>query len=69
MDARNDPQGRTTHEFQTALSAVTSLPDHCALDVGELANRIGADKLALLSWVRTDVKFARLIESKVTNPK
>ncbi|MBM0104594.1 hypothetical protein JM946_07535 [Steroidobacter sp. S1-65] len=52
--------------FQLALSALNRLPDHCALDVGELAARIGADKLELITWGRADIKFARLLASKVT---
>jgi hypothetical protein len=60
-----DARRRATRDYQLALSALSSLPDRCAPDLGELAHRIGADKLALISWVRTDVSFARLIESKV----
>jgi hypothetical protein len=66
MDTQEDRRRGPTRDYQLALSALSSLPDHCAMDVGELANRIGADKLALISWVRTDLSFARLIESKVT---
>ncbi|HEU5133678.1 MAG TPA: hypothetical protein VFU13_00920 [Steroidobacteraceae bacterium] len=66
MDMQDDGSRRAAREYQVALSALSNLPDHCAGDLGELAHRIGADKLALISWVRTDVSFARLIESKVT---
>jgi hypothetical protein len=68
MDDRplEDTRQRATLDYQLALSAVRRLPDHCATDVGEVASRIGADKLALISWVRTDLGFARLIDSKVT---
>ena len=52
-------------EHQRALSALHDLPDNCAQDVTDLAGRIGADKLELIRWVRADVKFARLIASKV----
>jgi hypothetical protein len=55
----------TTLDYQLALSALSRLPDHCAMDVGELAERIGADKLELITWLRADIKFARLIAAKV----
>jgi hypothetical protein len=66
MDMDDDARHRAVREYQMALNALSRLPDHCVEDVGALANRIGADKLTLISWVRTDVSFARLIESKVT---
>ena len=66
MDMDDDARRRAAREYQLALSALNTLPDHCVPDLGELAHRIGADKLALISWVRTDIGFARLIESKVT---
>lgn len=53
--------------YQRALSALNGLPDRCAADVGELAERIGADKLDLINWMRSDIGFARLIASKVTS--
>jgi hypothetical protein len=52
-------------DYRRVLSAVDGLPDHCALDVGALAHRIGADKLDLIRWAREDIGFARLIASKV----
>jgi hypothetical protein len=52
--------------YRVVLSAVRNLPDRCALNVGELADQIGADKLDLLRWVRADLEFAYLIASKVT---
>lgn len=52
--------------YRTALSVLRNLPDHCAMNVDELAGRIGVDKLDLLQWVRADLEFARLIASKVT---
>lgn len=67
MDTQEDARLRAAREYQLARAALSTLPDHCAFDVAELASRIGADKLALLSWVRTDVSFARLIDSKVTH--
>ena len=67
MDVQDDDRYlRAAREYELALSALSRLPDHCAEDLGALANRIGADKLALISWVRMDLAFARLIESKVT---
>lgn len=54
------------HDYRHALSALNSLPDRCATDLGEVADRIGTDKLELIRWMRTDIKFARLIASKVT---
>lgn len=53
-------------EYQQAVLALSRLPDHCAVDAGELARRIGVDKLELIQWVRADVTFARLIASKMT---
>lgn len=61
-----EPRLAATLDYQLALSALNRLPDHCAVDVGELAQRIGADKLELITWVRADIKFARLIASKVS---
>lgn len=52
--------------YRLALLALNSLPDHCAMDLGEVAERIGADKLELITWIRSDIEFARLIASKVT---
>ena len=48
-----------------AANALRGLPDRCAADVGELTRRIGADKLLLIRWVRTDSHFARLVASKI----
>ena len=68
MDIRlqNELTLTTPRDYQLALSALKSLPDHCVMDMGELADRIGADKLELIAWVRADIEFARLIASKVT---
>lgn len=52
--------------YQLALSALSALPDHSATDMSELALRIGVDKLELITWIRSDIRFARLIASKVT---
>lgn len=60
-----EPRLAATLDYQLTLSALNRLPDRCALDVGELAERIGADKLELITWVRADIKFARLIAAKV----
>jgi len=54
-----------TLDYQVAVLALNHLPDRCALDVGELAKRIGADKLELIRWGRADIQFARLIASKI----
>jgi hypothetical protein len=53
-------------DYWRVLRLLRSLPDQCALDVGDLADQVGADKLELIQWVRADIAFARLIESKVT---
>ncbi len=55
----------TGQEYARAVLALQQLPDRCAASVGELADRIGADKLLLIQWSRTDVECARLIASKV----
>jgi hypothetical protein len=55
-----------TRVYQLALSALNRLPDHSATDMSELASRIGVDKLELITWIRADIRFARLIASKVT---
>jgi hypothetical protein len=44
---------------------LNKLPDQCVHDVGELAKRIGVDKLELITWARADIGLARLIASKV----
>jgi hypothetical protein len=51
---------------RNAFLALHNLPDRCVLDLGELADRIGADKLDLIMWARADIGFARLMASKVT---
>jgi hypothetical protein len=60
-----DVRTSSTRNYELALLALDALPNHCARDVGELASRIGADKLELISWGRADIKFARLLASKV----
>jgi hypothetical protein len=52
-------------DYGIALQALRSLPDHCASNVDDLAARIGANKLALISWLRSDLQFARLVADKV----
>jgi hypothetical protein len=64
---KDDPVKFAARSYGHALSALHGLPDRCAPSLGELADRIGADKLDLLTWVRADVEFARLIASKVTS--
>jgi hypothetical protein len=53
-------------DYRLLFGAVNSLPDRCVIDVGALADRIGADKFELIRWMRTDIAFARLIASKVS---
>lgn len=67
MDMQVDDDIETAeHDYWRVLRLLRGLPDQCALDVGDLADQIGADKLELIQWVRADIAFARLIESKVT---
>ena len=68
MDTRLEDERTQTAAgvYQLALSALNTIPDHSATDMSELANRIGVDKLELITWVRADIRFARLIDSKVT---
>jgi hypothetical protein len=56
----------TTHNSQRARFALSALPDRCAPNVGELARRIGMDKLELITWARADIELARLITWKLT---
>jgi hypothetical protein len=53
------------HNYRAALLALGTLPDQCAVDVTELAARLGADKLELVTWARADIKFARLLAAKL----
>jgi len=53
-------------DYSLMFVAVNSLPDRCAIDVSALADRIGADKLELIKWMRADIAFARVIASKVS---
>ena len=59
-DVVDDTQAR-----RSVVSALRGLPDRSAADVGELTRRIGADKLLLIRWVRTDSHLARLVASKI----
>jgi hypothetical protein len=61
-----EPAKSAVHSHGSAVSVLRNLPDHCAANVSELARQIGADKLDLLRWSRADIKFARLIASKVS---
>jgi hypothetical protein len=61
-----DPNTLAQRTRLTVL-ALNNLPDHCALDLSELARRIGADKLELITWARSDMHLARLIASKVSS--
>jgi hypothetical protein len=70
MSVRVEPQlpvsVTTVRDHHVAALALSHLPDDCALNLGELAERIGADKLELIEWTRADIQFARLVASKVT---
>jgi hypothetical protein len=66
VQLQQDSIGAARHSYHLALSALRSLPDGCALDLGEVAKRIGADKLELIQWMRADIKLARLLEAKLT---
>jgi hypothetical protein len=63
------PQAQTEKSsagsYQLVLLALRALPDRSVRDLGELAHRIGADKLELLSWGRADIEFARMLAAKV----
>lgn len=61
-----DSGNAARHSYSLALLALRSLPDRCALDLGEVARRIGADKLELIQWMRADIKLARMLEAKLT---
>ena len=46
-------------------AAVRDCPDGCVRTIGELADRISVDKLVLIRWTRTDLRFAQLVALKV----
>ena len=52
-------------DYGVALQALRSLPDRSATNVNDLAARIGANKLALIGWLRADLQFARLVADKL----
>jgi hypothetical protein len=54
------------NSHQLVFLALRSLPDRCALDVDDLAGRLGVDKLELIAWARADIQLARLIAWKVS---
>lgn len=60
-----EPEQSVGLDYRLVMLALRTLPDHCARNVEELAQRIGADKLELLMWGKADIKFARLLASKV----
>ncbi|MET0660518.1 MAG: hypothetical protein ABW110_20430 [Steroidobacteraceae bacterium] len=64
MDAIMNAES-SINSYRMALHALEHLPDRCASDVGELAKRIGADKLELVTWSRADLAFARLLAAKL----
>ena len=53
-------------ERELVMSALHGLPNHCAVDVDDLARRVGIDKLELIRWFRADLHVARLATSKVS---
>lgn len=60
------PQGPASELARGAIeAAVRDCPDRCAQTIGELADRIGIDKLTLIGWARADLQFALLVASKV----
>jgi hypothetical protein len=64
---KEDAHKSVVASYRLVLSALHSLPDRCASSVGELADRIGTDKLDLISWGRADLEFARLIAAKMVS--
>jgi hypothetical protein len=54
-----------TDDYELIASALRRLPDRSTENLTELADRIGAQKLKIISRVRTDLKFARLVASKI----
>lgn len=65
VDAPIEAALASTYEYYRALGALKELPNHCAVDIDDLAARIGTKKLTLIGWLRADIKFARLVLSKV----
>lgn len=57
---------RAARDHRVALTELSRLPDRCAVDLAEVATRIGADKLELIQWMRADIAVARLLASKLT---
>lgn len=66
LKPEEDSGSAARRSYQLALLAVRSLPDRCALDLSEVARRIGADKLELIQWMRSDIQLARMLEAKLT---
>jgi len=58
-------EAATAYDYELVVAALRKLPDRCASNVDDLANRIGANKLTLIGWVRDDLQFARLVGLKV----
>jgi hypothetical protein len=52
-------------DYAVAIAALNRLPDRCAADINDLASRIGTEKTTLIGWLRADLNFARLVDSKV----
>jgi len=60
-----EPAISKSHEHRRALDVLRALPDRCVANIEELARRIGAEKLALIGWLRADLQLARLAAKKV----
>jgi hypothetical protein len=63
-----DASIQVSSNIEATTKALRDLPDGCACSVDELAARIGASKLALIGWLRSDFNFASLVASKVREP-
>jgi len=56
---------RGVADYAVAIATLKGLPDGCAADINDLASRIGTEKTTLIGWLRADLTFARLVDSKV----
>jgi hypothetical protein len=68
MDTRVERGSKlaAARDYSLLFVSVSSLPDRCVVDIAALADRIGADKLELIKWMRADIAFARVVASKVS---
>lgn len=65
IESRPADSASAAHDHRVAAMALSDLPDDSAVNLSELAERIGVDKLELIQWVRADIQFARLVASKM----